>query len=101
MSRPLLVARQIKAARRAPPVKPPPADPRLLLAAMRVESSDDAIIGKYLRGIITAWNPAAQRLCRYTDEVVGKHTSVLIPPDRLGEVSRWQTGERSYCRQLR
>ena len=102
MSGPVLVARQIKAVRRAPSVKPPAAGATLLLAPMLVESSDDAIIGKYLRGIITAWNPAAQRPYLCTDEeVVGKNTSVVIPPHRLDQVSRWQTCEQACCRQLR
>lgn len=87
MKRPVLAGHRIKATKRAPQRKPPTADATLLLAAMLVESSDDAIIGKSLQGVITAWNPAAQRLFGYTDEeVVGKNISVLLPPDHLDEL---------------
>ncbi|HEV8420410.1 MAG TPA: PAS domain S-box protein, partial [Actinomycetota bacterium] len=58
------------------------------LAAI-VESSDDAIIGITLDGVITSWNSGAERLYWYTaDEVVGQEISILAPPDRKEEVSR-------------
>jgi PAS domain S-box-containing protein len=51
-----------------------------------VESSDDAIIGKTLDGVITSWNPGAERLFGYTAaEIVGSPMTRLIPPDRLDE----------------
>lgn len=63
------------------------ADAKLLLAAMLVESSDDAIIGMTTQSVITTWNRAAQRLYGYTsDEVVGKNIEFLLPPDRLEEL---------------
>jgi PAS domain S-box-containing protein len=58
------------------------------LAAI-VQSSDDAILGKTLEGIITSWNLAAERLYGYSvDEAVGKPVSMLVPPDRAGEEQR-------------
>jgi PAS domain S-box-containing protein len=63
------------------------ADAKLLLAAMLVESSDDAIIGMTTQSVITTWNRAAQRLYGYSsDEVVGKNIDFLLPPDRLEEL---------------
>jgi len=52
------------------------------LAAI-VESSDDAIIGKTLDGIITSWNRGARQIYGYSaEETVGKPISMLAPPDR-------------------
>jgi PAS domain S-box-containing protein len=64
-----------------------------------VESSDDAIIGKNLDGIITSWNKSAERLFGYgAEEVVGKSITILIPADRQGEedaiLKRIRSGQR-------
>ena len=58
------------------------------LAAL-VESSEDAIIGESLDGIITSWNGGAERLFGYTaKEVLGQPISILAPPDRPDEMPR-------------
>jgi PAS domain S-box-containing protein len=52
------------------------------LAAI-VETSGEAIIAKTLDGIITSWNPAAEKLYGYSArEILGTHISVLFPRGR-------------------
>jgi PAS domain S-box-containing protein len=68
------------------------------LAAI-VESSDDAMIGKSLDGVITAWNAAAEHMYGYTaDEVFGHNITEFIPLDRVHELAplleRVRQGER-------
>ena len=54
-----------------------------------VESSDDAIIGKTLDGIITTWNKGATRLYGYAaEEAIGRHASFLYPAGRKEEIDR-------------
>jgi diguanylate cyclase (GGDEF)-like protein/PAS domain S-box-containing protein len=71
----------------------------LLQFQAMVESTDDAVIGKTLDGMITSWNPAAARLYGYAaEEVIGKPIALLAPPDRSDEVpgilERLRRGER-------
>src|SRR4029077_10778207 len=71
---------------------------RLRYAAI-VESSDDAIIAKTLDGVISAWNPAAERMFGYTErEAIGQPITMLIPPGLHEEeheiLTRLRGGER-------
>ncbi|MBB3213187.1 PAS domain S-box-containing protein [Herbaspirillum sp. Sphag1AN] len=64
-----------------------------------IESAEDAIITKSLSGIVTTWNPAAQRMFGYSAaEMIGNAMARLIPIDRLEEeyqaVERLFAGER-------
>ena len=60
--------------------------PAGLLAAI-VNSSDDAIIGKTMDGVITTWNSAAERMYGYAaEEIIGQSITVLCPPDRVAEI---------------
>lgn len=55
------------------------------LAAI-VESSDDAIISKDLKGIVQSWNKGAERLYGYTEsEILGKSIAKIFPEDRKEE----------------
>ncbi len=64
-----------------------------------VASSDDAIIGKDLDGIVSSWNPGAEGLFGYTAaEMIGQPITRLIPPERQAEevhiLDRIRRGER-------
>jgi PAS domain S-box-containing protein len=75
------------------------AEERINELAALVESSQDAILAKTLDGHITYWNAAAQRLYGYTRaQVMGRHVSLLAPPDHGHEIDvlmdRLRNGER-------
>jgi len=87
----VLVFRDITERRRAE-------EARTRLAAL-VESSEDAIIGKTLDGIVTSWNQGAERLYGYTAaEMVGQSLVCLVPPDLPDDLpqllARLRRGER-------
>jgi PAS domain S-box-containing protein len=68
------------------------------LAAI-VTSSEDAIIGKTLGGIVTSWNDAAERMFGYSaNEMIGQSIRRLIPTHRQAEedeiLGRVARGER-------
>src|SRR4030095_3366057 len=64
-----------------------------------VQGSDDAIIGKDLRGIVTSWNQGAEGIFGYSaQEMIGQSITRLIPADRQEEepriIERLKRGER-------
>ena len=55
--------------------------------ALIVDSSQDAIIGKNLDGIITHWNKGAEHIYGYTaQEMIGQPINVLCPKGREDEI---------------
>ena len=55
------------------------------LAAI-VERSEAAMMSVNLDGIFEIWNGAAERIFGYTaEEIVGKHFSIILPPERTGD----------------
>jgi PAS domain S-box-containing protein len=67
------------------------------LAAI-VQSSEEAIVGKDLNGIITSWNKGAEKIYGYTEsEVIGRSISLLIPTKNKDELqmifARIKSGE--------
>jgi PAS domain S-box-containing protein len=64
-----------------------------------VDSSDDAIVSETLDGVITSWNPAAQKIFGYTAaEAIGRHISLIVPEEQRGEqddvLARLRRGEK-------
>jgi len=52
-----------------------------------VTDSSDAIISSTLDGIVTSWNPAAERMFGYSSvEMIGRSISPVSPPDGEGEI---------------
>jgi PAS domain S-box-containing protein len=96
----VLIFRDVSAAREVEREKAHQLLSARFLAAI-VESSDDAIISKNLAGIIQSWNAAAERMFGHrAEEAIGKHISLVIPPDRITEedeiIARLRAGERIH-----
>ena len=78
------------------------------LAAI-VESSDDIIASKDLNGVLKSWNKGAEKTLGYTaDEVIGKHASMLMPPELvedmpriLGRIRRGEKADHYETRRVR
>jgi PAS domain S-box-containing protein len=84
----VLIFRDVSAQRRQEQDKASQLQAARFLASI-VESSDDAIVSKSLDGIIQSWNAAAERLFGYTaEQAVGRHISLVIPPERIAEEDR-------------
>jgi len=67
--------------------------------ALIVDSSQDAIIGKNLDGLVTHWNKGAEHIYGYTaQEMIGRPVSVLAPREREDEIpailEKIRTGQR-------
>jgi two-component system cell cycle sensor histidine kinase/response regulator CckA len=57
-----------------------------LIAAV-VEFSDDAIVGTTLQGVVTSWNPAAERMYGYSaKEILGRSGRILAYPGRADQM---------------
>ncbi len=64
-----------------------------------IQSSEDAIISKTPDGIISSWNPAAERMLGYKpEEVIGQSMLTLFPQDRIQEeqlvINRISAGDK-------
>ena len=71
-----------------------PSDIALARLAAIVDSSDDAIVSKRLDGVIMTWNAAAERMFGFTaSEAIGRHITLIIPPERRSEENDVLAGE--------
>lgn len=63
------------------------AEAHAFLAAI-VENSEDAIVAYTAAGVILTWNRGAELISGYSaGDAIGKHVSMLVPPDRLTELA--------------
>jgi len=68
-------------------------------AAEAIDSSPEAHLSVDQEGVIRSWNPAAERLFGYpAGEAVGRHISLLVPPERSHEIPgvmrQWRQGRK-------
>jgi PAS domain S-box-containing protein len=82
-----------------PPPPPPLEGNSVAWLAAIIDSSEDAILSKTLDGLITSWNPGAERIFGYTaEEAIGRHIMLIVPEDRWEEeqhvLARLRRGER-------
>ena len=81
----VLIFRDVTAQRQAEHDKASQLHAARLLASI-IETSNDAIVAKSLEGVIQSWNDAAEQLFGYSaEEAVGRHISLVIPPERMAE----------------
>jgi len=74
-----------------------------------IASSDDAIIGKTLAGIITTWNPGAEAIFGYSaKEAIGQPMTILFPKgmaheevEILGRIARGEKVEHFETQRMR
>ena len=69
------------------------------LLASIVHSSEAAIVAKTLDGVVTSWNPAAERIFGYSaSEMIGQPIEIIASPSRPNEMkdilARIRRGER-------
>jgi PAS domain S-box-containing protein len=93
-----LTKEELIARLRKPPAPGSAEDAGLHFAAV-VESTTDAVITKTTAGVITSWNPGAEKIFGYTAaEIVGRPMQALFPPERTAEeaevLKRIASGER-------
>jgi PAS domain S-box-containing protein len=74
-------------------------EPDALRMAAIIESSEDAIVGKDLNGIVMTWNRSAERIFGYSaEEMIGKSIRTIIPDALQSEeddvIARIRRGER-------
>ena len=63
------------------------AEEALLWLAAVVESSQDAVIGKSLEGIVISWNKGAEEMYGYSaEEIIGQPITRLVPAGRENEI---------------
>jgi PAS domain S-box-containing protein len=66
------------------------------LLASIVASSDEAIIGKTLEGVVTSWNKGAELIYGYSsEEIIGKSITVVVPEEDRESVLQILSGIRA------